>query len=88
MKVMSIYWRSLHVIDRDYVGHCIKNPATKLSKALHAIPSKHKLVLTGTPIQNNLNEFYQLISYATNQRVSYISNCIESINDYIYILIT
>ena len=41
----------------DYVildeGHKIKNP-TKTSKSLHAIPAKNRIILTGTPIQNNL----------------------------------
>lgn len=35
----------------DYVvldeGHIIKNPSTKLSKAVHQIRAKHKLILTG-----------------------------------------
>ncbi|XP_023217359.1 DNA excision repair protein ERCC-6-like [Centruroides sculpturatus] len=41
----------------DYVildeGHRIKNP-TKTTKAVHDIPARNRIVLTGTPIQNNL----------------------------------
>ncbi|XP_022256927.1 DNA excision repair protein ERCC-6-like [Limulus polyphemus] len=50
----------------DYVildeGHKIKNP-TKTTKAAHDIPSKNRLVLTGTPIQNNLRELWFLFDY-------------------------
>ncbi|GBM73450.1 DNA excision repair protein ERCC-6-like [Araneus ventricosus] len=50
----------------DYVildeGHKIKNP-TKTTKAVHAIPSKNRLVLTGTPIQNNLLELWALYDF-------------------------
>ena len=34
-------------------GHKIKNP-TKTSKGVHAIPAKNRIILTGTPVQNNL----------------------------------
>ncbi len=43
---------------QDYVildeGHKIKNPSTKCAKACHKIRSKLRLILSGTPIQNNL----------------------------------
>ena len=46
-------------------GHIIKNPRTKISKAMHMTQSPHRLILTGTPIQNNLTEFYSLIDWVT-----------------------
>lgn len=53
----------------DYVildeGHVIKNPSTKTSKSMHLLSSNHRLILTGTPIQNNLNEFWALVNWAT-----------------------
>jgi SNF2 family DNA or RNA helicase len=43
-------------------GHRAKNVATKLRKALKEfIVSKQKIILTGTPVQNNLEEFYSII---------------------------
>jgi len=49
----------------DYVildeGHVIKNTQTKTSKAIHQLRSHHKLLLTGTPIQNELTEFWSLL---------------------------
>ena len=57
----------------DYVildeGHTIKNPHTKLSKSVHELSTNHKLLLTGTPIQNNLIELWCLINWATNGRI-------------------
>ena len=53
----------------DYVildeGHIIKNPSTKTTKSMHMLPSKHRLILTGTPIQNNLNELWTVIDWVT-----------------------
>ena len=53
----------------DYVildeGHCIKNPSTKLTKAMHCLPSVHRLILTGTPVQNHLSEFWALLDWCT-----------------------
>lgn len=37
-------------------GHLLKNSKTSLSKAVNRIKSLRRIVLTGTPLQNNLNE--------------------------------
>jgi DNA excision repair protein ERCC-6-like len=56
----------------DYVildeGHVIKNPATQMFKAMRSLSSRHRLLLTGTPIQNNLDEFWAVVDWATNGR--------------------
>ncbi|XP_050410492.1 DNA excision repair protein ERCC-6-like [Patella vulgata] len=44
-------------------GHKIKNP-TKTTKGVHNIPAKNRLILTGTPIQNNLKELWSLFDFA------------------------
>ena len=41
-------------------GHKIKNP-TKTSKGVHAIPAKNRIILTGTPVQNNLKVLCKLM---------------------------
>ncbi|VDH97717.1 DNA excision repair protein ERCC-6-like [Mytilus galloprovincialis] len=50
----------------DYValdeGHKIKNP-TKTTKGVHAIPARNRIILTGTPIQNNLKELWALFDF-------------------------
>ena len=51
----------------DYVildeGHKIKNPATKCAKALHNIRVRNRIVLSGTPIMNNLKELWALFDW-------------------------
>jgi DNA repair and recombination protein RAD54B len=43
-------------------GHRAKNTATKLRKALKQFKvTNSKIILTGTPVQNNLNEFFSII---------------------------
>ena len=34
-------------------GHKIKNPS-KTTKAIHGVAARHRIILSGTPIQNNL----------------------------------
>lgn len=43
-------------------GHKIKNQ-TKTTKAIYQIPAKYRLVLTGTAIQNNLQELWSLFNF-------------------------
>jgi TATA-binding protein-associated factor len=44
-------------------GHIIKNGKTKLSKAIKTIRSTHRLILSGTPIQNNVLELWNLFDF-------------------------
>jgi superfamily II DNA or RNA helicase len=44
-------------------GHNIKNPDAQRTKAIKTINGQHKLALTGTPIQNNLEELWSLFDY-------------------------
>lgn len=37
-------------------GHLLKNEKTSLSKAVNRIKTLRRIVLTGTPIQNNMKE--------------------------------
>ena len=45
-------------------GHHIKNPDAKRTKAIKTLNGRNKLVLTGTPIQNNLEELWSLFDFA------------------------
>ncbi|KAM9227073.1 DNA excision repair protein ERCC-6-like [Leptosomus discolor] len=51
----------------DYVildeAHKIKCPSNKTTKCVYAIPAKHRLLLTGTPVQNNLQEMWSLFDF-------------------------
>ncbi|KAF9609750.1 hypothetical protein IFM89_018198 [Coptis chinensis] len=44
-------------------GHIIKNPSTQRAKSLLEIPSGHRIIISGTPIQNNLKELWALFSF-------------------------
>lgn len=44
-------------------GHKLKNPKTKLYKDLIRIPANWRLLLTGTPVQNNLMEMVALLQF-------------------------
>lgn len=44
-------------------GHIIKNGKTKLTKAVKQIKAIHRLILSGTPIQNNVLELWSLFDF-------------------------
>ncbi|XP_061346860.1 protein CHROMATIN REMODELING 24 [Gastrolobium bilobum] len=44
-------------------GHLIKNPSTQRAKSLLEIPSAHRIIISGTPLQNNLKELWALFSF-------------------------
>jgi SNF2 family DNA or RNA helicase len=44
-------------------GHRIKNNGCKLNAALKSYKMKHKLLLTGTPVQNQLFELWSLLNF-------------------------
>ncbi|KPM11156.1 TATA-binding protein-associated factor 172-like protein [Sarcoptes scabiei] len=44
-------------------GHVIKNGKTKLSKSIKSLRANHRLILTGTPIQNNVLELWSLFDF-------------------------
>ncbi|KAH8330849.1 hypothetical protein KR067_008212, partial [Drosophila pandora] len=44
-------------------GHLLKNEKTSISKAVTRMRTKRRIVLTGTPLQNNLREYYCMIQF-------------------------
>jgi TATA-binding protein-associated factor len=44
-------------------GHIIKNAKTKLTKAVKSVHANHRLILSGTPIQNNVLELWSLFDF-------------------------
>ncbi len=44
-------------------AHRLKNMECRLIRSLREYPSKHRFLLTGTPLQNNLEELYSLLSF-------------------------
>jgi len=44
-------------------GHLIKNPKAKVTIAVKRLASNHRLILSGTPIQNNVLELWSLFDF-------------------------
>ncbi|CAD6261544.1 unnamed protein product [Miscanthus lutarioriparius] len=44
-------------------GHLIKNNKTQRAQSLYEIPCAHRIVISGTPIQNNLKEMWTLFNF-------------------------
>lgn len=44
-------------------GHMIKNRKSATSRAVNLIKTKRRIILTGTPIQNNLKECKVLLTF-------------------------
>uniref|UniRef100_A0A1B6HL06 Helicase ATP-binding domain-containing protein n=1 Tax=Homalodisca liturata TaxID=320908 RepID=A0A1B6HL06_9HEMI len=55
----SIQWNYC-ILDE---GHVIKNGKTKSSKAIKQLTAAHRLILSGTPIQNNVLELWSLFDF-------------------------
>lgn len=54
-------------------AHRLKNDKTKTAMAINNLPAKKRLLLSGTPIQNDLVEFYSLVSLANPQVLGDVS---------------
>ncbi len=45
-------------------GQFIKNPGSQVAATARSLPSRHRLVLTGTPIENRLTDLWSLFAFA------------------------
>ncbi|KAM4599991.1 lymphoid-specific helicase [Fundulus diaphanus] len=57
--LQQLHWKYL-IVDE---GHRIKNLNCRLVRELKRIPTDNKLLLTGTPLQNNLAELWSLLNF-------------------------
>jgi len=59
----------LSKVELDYVildeAHAIKNPAAATTKAARLLRARHRLALTGTPVENHLGELASLFDFLT-----------------------
>jgi len=59
-KFRSVKW-DVVVLDE---GQFIKNPTSQVALAARGLPARHRLVLTGTPIENRLSDLWSLFAFA------------------------
>jgi len=59
IHLSRIPWNVL-VVDE---AHCLKNPKARLYRTMSEFPKQHCLLLTGTPIQNNMKELFALLHF-------------------------
>ena len=59
-ELSGVRWRRV-VADE---AQTIKNPSTAVSRALCALPAAHRIALTGTPVENRLDELRAVLDFA------------------------
>ncbi|XP_017430906.1 CHD3-type chromatin-remodeling factor PICKLE isoform X2 [Vigna angularis] len=59
LALKPIKWECM-IVDE---GHRLKNKNSKLFSSLTQLSSKHRVLLTGTPLQNNLDELFILMHF-------------------------
>jgi DNA repair and recombination protein RAD54 and RAD54-like protein len=45
-------------------GHRLKNSSTKTTQAVRALPASRRVILSGTPVQNDLGEFFAMADFS------------------------
>jgi SNF2 family DNA or RNA helicase len=57
--LQRMQWQRVVLDEAQYV----KNPTTKQSQAVRAIPSNSRIALTGTPVENRLSELWSILDF-------------------------
>uniref|UniRef100_A0A8C7KNJ1 Chromodomain helicase DNA binding protein 5 n=1 Tax=Oncorhynchus kisutch TaxID=8019 RepID=A0A8C7KNJ1_ONCKI len=73
----SINWACL-VVDE---AHRLKNNQSKFFRILNGYKIYYKLLLTGTPLQNNLEELFHLLNFLTPERFNNLEGFLEEFAD-------
>ncbi|CAA2998636.1 CHROMATIN REMODELING 4 [Olea europaea subsp. europaea] len=73
----GVPWEVL-VVDE---GHRLKNSSSKLFGLLNTFSFQHRVLLTGTPLQNNIGEMYNLLNFLQPASFPSLSSFEEKFND-------
>ena len=57
--LLKFRWEYL-IVDE---AHKLKNEESQISQRLRQLDSRYRLLLTGTPLQNNLHELWSLLNF-------------------------
>ncbi|WCJ30367.1 Chromodomain-helicase-DNA-binding protein 5 [Euphorbia peplus] len=76
-SLKPIKWESM-IVDE---GHRLKNKDSKLFSSLTQYPSNHRVLLTGTPLQNNLDELFMLMHFLDAGKFSSLEEFQEEFRD-------
>jgi superfamily II DNA or RNA helicase len=60
-RLAAVGW---DLVVADEAQH-VKNPQSSTARALRTIPSRARVALTGTPVENNLTELWAILDWAT-----------------------
>ncbi len=58
----TLFAQNYHTVILDEAQY-VKNPASQVAKLIRKIPATHRLALTGTPMENNLEELWCLFDW-------------------------
>ncbi|XP_006657726.1 protein CHROMATIN REMODELING 4 [Oryza brachyantha] len=73
----SVSWEVL-IVDE---GHRLKNSSSKLFSLLNTLSFQHRVLLTGTPLQNNIGEMYNLLNFLQPSSFPSLASFEEKFND-------
>ncbi|XP_022245679.1 chromodomain-helicase-DNA-binding protein Mi-2 homolog isoform X2 [Limulus polyphemus] len=73
----SVDWQVL-VVDE---AHRLKNNQSKFFRILNSYKINHKLLLTGTPLQNNLEELFHLLNFMSPHRFNDLQGFLNEFAD-------
>ncbi|XP_051128310.1 protein CHROMATIN REMODELING 4 isoform X2 [Andrographis paniculata] len=73
----GVPWEVL-VVDE---GHRLKNSGSKLFGLLNTFSFQHRVLLTGTPLQNNIGEMYNLLNFLQPTSFPSLTSFEEKFND-------
>ncbi|XP_023766968.1 protein CHROMATIN REMODELING 4 [Lactuca sativa] len=73
----GVQWEVL-VVDE---GHRLKNSSSKLFSLLNTFSFNHRVLLTGTPLQNNIGEMYNLLNFLQPSSFPSLTSFEDRFND-------
>ncbi|KAK1275276.1 CHD3-type chromatin-remodeling factor PICKLE [Acorus gramineus] len=76
-SLKPIKWKCM-IVDE---GHRLKNKDSKLFISLKLYSSKHRVLLTGTPLQNNLDELFMLMHFLDAGKFASLEDFQEEFKD-------